>query len=170
LIAGMLQIKRAIETGGKPVVAAVNGATMGGGLEIALACHARVADTTALLGLPEVGLGLMPGAGGTQRLPRLIGLEDALPMLTDGKPIPAARAQELGLVTDVVERAALVETAVALARVTKPVQPWDADATQGARVLSEAELALLAAADKKAARRAGAFDVAELRILDTVRK
>jgi len=170
LIAGMLQIKRAIETGGKPVVAAVNGATMGGGLEIALACHARVADTTALLGLPEVNLGLMPGAGGTQRLPRLIGLDAALPMLTEGKPIPAARALDLGLVSAVVERAALVETAVALARTIEPVQPWDADAAQGARVLSEAELTLLAAADKKAARRAGAFDVAEIRILDTLRK
>lgn len=169
LIADALAMKRRMETGGKPIVAAVNGATMGGGLEFALACHARVADTTAVMGLPEVGLGLMPGAGGTQRLPRLIGLAAALPLLTDGKPVRAARALEMGLVSQVVERAGLVDAAVALARVTAPVQPWDVDAAQGARVLSDEDEALLEAAEKTCARRSGEMDVAEAVILKTVR-
>ena len=93
---------RHYETLGKPVVAAINGAAMGGGLEIALACHHRVAidSPKVSVGLPEVTLGLMPGCGGVVRLVRLIGLEKAVPILTDGKPLKAAKAHALGIIDE----------------------------------------------------------------------
>ncbi len=87
----------------KPVVAALHGTTLGGGLEIALGCHFRVAAPGSKLGLPEIKLGLIPGAGGTQRLPRLIGMEKALPMILSGDPIGAKAALESGLVDAVLE-------------------------------------------------------------------
>lgn len=87
----------------KPVVAAINGAALGGGLELALACHARIATPNAKLGLPEVKLGLLPGAGGTQRLPRLIGAAVALKIMAEGKPMTAIEAEALGLVDKVVD-------------------------------------------------------------------
>ena len=105
-----------IETGAKPVVAAINGNCLGGGLEIAMACHYRVAVKGVNLGQPEVQIGLIPGAGGTQRLPRLIGLRYALEMITMGKPIKAETAHMRGLVDQVVEAGTLVDTAVAAAR------------------------------------------------------
>ena len=82
----------------KPVVAALHGTTLGGGLEVALGCHFRVAAPGSRLGLPEIKLGLIPGAGGTQRLPRLVGMEKALPMILSGEPIGANAALEAGLV------------------------------------------------------------------------
>jgi 3-hydroxyacyl-CoA dehydrogenase len=91
-----------LDAAAKPVVAAIHGTAFGGGLELALACHYRCAVPTALLGLPEVKLGLLPGAGGTQRLPRLIGVEPALRMITSGDPIGAAEAKRLGLVDETV--------------------------------------------------------------------
>ncbi|MBK5410856.1 enoyl-CoA hydratase/isomerase family protein [Pseudomonas sp. TH34] len=87
-----------IESCTKPVVVAIHGATLGGGLEIALAAHYRLAVHDAKIGLPEVTLGLMPGAGGTQRLPRLIGVVAGLELMLGGKPIEAARAHALGLI------------------------------------------------------------------------
>ena len=87
----------------KPVVAAVHGTTLGGGLEVALGCHFRVAAPNSRLGLPEIKLGLIPGAGGTQRLPRLIGMEKALPMILSGDPISANTALEVGLVDAIVD-------------------------------------------------------------------
>jgi 3-hydroxyacyl-CoA dehydrogenase len=86
----------------KPIVAAIGGAALGGGLEVALGAHARVASPYAKFGLPEVNLGLLPGAGGTQRLPRLIGASPALEIMVSGKPIDAVPAHQLGLVDDVV--------------------------------------------------------------------
>ena len=77
-----------MESASKPVIAAIHGTALGGGLETALACHYRVAVPSAKVGLPEVKLGLLPGAGGTQRLPRLIGPEKALDMIVQGDPIP----------------------------------------------------------------------------------
>jgi 3-hydroxyacyl-CoA dehydrogenase len=88
----------AIEASTKPVIAAIHGTALGGGLEIALGCHFRIATPGAKLGLPEVALGLLPGAGGTQRLPRLIGVEAALDMIVSGNPILATRAAETGLI------------------------------------------------------------------------
>ncbi|HEV7328735.1 MAG TPA: 3-hydroxyacyl-CoA dehydrogenase NAD-binding domain-containing protein [Bosea sp. (in: a-proteobacteria)] len=103
----------AIENAPKPVVAAIEGVALGGGLEVALACHGRVASPAAKLGLPEIKLGLIPGAGGTQRLPRLIGAAAAFPMMLSGEPIPAQKALALGLVDKLVEADA-VGAAIAL--------------------------------------------------------
>ncbi|MCB9595242.1 MAG: fatty acid oxidation complex subunit alpha FadJ [Sandaracinaceae bacterium] len=97
-----------------PVVAAIHGACLGGGLELALACHGRVASESkrTKLGLPECQLGLLPGAGGTQRLPRLIDIQSALDLLLTGKQVDARKAKKLGLVDEVVPQAILVEVAV----------------------------------------------------------
>ncbi|MGX5736016.1 3-hydroxyacyl-CoA dehydrogenase NAD-binding domain-containing protein [Bosea thiooxidans] len=92
----------AITNSRKPVVAAIQGVALGGGLEVALACHGRVALAGAKLGLPEIKLGLIPGAGGTQRLPRLIGAAKAFPMMLSGEPISAGQALEYGLLDEVV--------------------------------------------------------------------
>ncbi len=101
-----------IETGPKPVIAAINGNCLGGGLEIAMCCHYRVAVKGIDLGQPEVQIGLIPGAGGTQRLPRLVGLRYALEMITIGKPINSEIAHQRGLVDEVTDPEMLVETAV----------------------------------------------------------
>lgn len=92
----------AIERSAKPVVAAIQGVALGGGLEVALACHGRAALPAAKLGLPEIKLGLIPGAGGTQRLPRLIGAAKAFPIMLSGEPIAAGQALEYGLLDEVV--------------------------------------------------------------------
>ncbi len=113
---GLPEVVNAIESSAKPVIAAIHGTALGGGLEVALGCHRRIAARSAKLGLPEVKLGLLPGAGGTQRLPRLVGVEAALGMIVSGDPVPAAKAQEMGLVDRVVDDAALVEEAMAEAR------------------------------------------------------
>ena len=86
-----------------PVIAAIQGSAIGGGLELALACHYRVAVANAKLMLPEVTLGIIPGAGGTQRLPRLVGIDNALRIIFDAKPIEAAKARELGLVDEIID-------------------------------------------------------------------
>ena len=90
-----------IENLGKPVIAAVNGFALGGGCELALACHMRFASENAKLGLPEVGLGIMPGYGGTQRLPRLVGLGRAIELITTARMIDAQEAFRIGLVNGV---------------------------------------------------------------------
>ena len=93
----------AIEASTKPVVAAIHGVALGGGLEVALGCHVRLAAPGTRVGLPEVTLGIVPGAGGTQRLPRLIGVPAALAMVTSGTIVPAAKALALGIIDEVVE-------------------------------------------------------------------
>ena len=100
---GLGEVISQIEAMPKPVVAALHGTALGGGFEVALACHFRVAVATARVGLPEVKLGLLPGAGGTQRLPRLVGPEMALRMIVTGDPIGAAEAQANGIVDEIVE-------------------------------------------------------------------
>ena len=105
-----------IELGPKPVIAAINGNALGGGLEIALVCHYRVAAQGVKLGLPEVQVGLIPGTGGTQRLPRLIGLTNALEMITSGNSITAEKARPRGLVDEVVGPEDLLQTAIAAAQ------------------------------------------------------
>ena len=100
---GLGKVINAYEASKKPTVAALHGTPLGGGLEVAMGCQARVADPKTRLGLPEVKLGLLPGAGGTQRLPRLVGVERALEMITTGNPIPAPLALELGLVDEVAD-------------------------------------------------------------------
>lgn len=110
------EVLNSIELASKPVVAAIHGTALGGGLETALVCHYRVAVPSAMLGVPEVKLGLLPGAGGTQRLPRIVGIEVAAQMVSSGDPLPAAKAQELGLVDALAGDATLAEDAIAFAR------------------------------------------------------
>lgn len=105
-----------IEASAKPVVAAIHGTALGGGLEVALGCHYRIAVASAKLGLPEVKLGILPGAGGTQRLPRVVGVAEALPMIVTGNPIPAAKAEKIGLIDKLVAEDGLAESGVAHAR------------------------------------------------------
>ncbi len=97
------QLLEQMENSSKPVVAAIHGTALGGGLEVALGCHYRVAVASARVGLPEVHLGLLPGAGGTQRLPRLIGVEPALDMIVQGNHVAAARALSLGIIDAIIE-------------------------------------------------------------------
>src|ERR1700754_3534888 len=97
------EVLAVIENSPKPVVAAIHGTALGGGLEVALACHYRVAVKEARLGLPEVKLGILPGAGGTQRLPRAVGPELAVKMIVGGDPISAAEALKNGLIEEIVE-------------------------------------------------------------------
>jgi 3-hydroxyacyl-CoA dehydrogenase len=113
---GLPELVDAIEASPKPVVAALHGTVLGGGLEVALACHHRIAAPSARLGLPEVKLGLLPGAGGTQRLPRLVGAQAALTMILSGDPIPASRAVEIGLVDAIAGEETLAAEAIAFAR------------------------------------------------------
>jgi enoyl-CoA hydratase len=105
-----------IENLGKPVIAAVNGYALGGGCELALACHIRIASENARFGQPEVNLGIIPGYGGTQRLARLIGRGRAMEMILTGNPIDAREALRIGLVNSVVALPELLPTALSLAK------------------------------------------------------
>src|SRR3954466_10942804 len=100
---GLHEVLAVMESSPKPVVAAIHGTALGGGLEVALACHFRVATRDAKLGLPEVKLGLLPGAGGTQRLPRAVGPELAVKMIVGGDPIGATDALKNGLIEEIIE-------------------------------------------------------------------
>ncbi|HTM58246.1 MAG TPA: enoyl-CoA hydratase-related protein [Candidatus Udaeobacter sp.] len=104
-----------LEDSPKPVIAAINGFAFGGGCELALACHIRLASENAVLGLPEVGLGIIPGYGGTQRLPRLIGMGRALELILSGRRVKADEALAIGLVQRVVPRDQLLDQATELA-------------------------------------------------------
>ena len=108
------RLMRRIETTSKPVIAAINGFALGGGCELALACDIRLASENARLGLPEVGLGIIPGYGGTQRLPRIIGKGLALEMIVTGAQIKADEALRIGLVNKVVPQVELLDTAKAM--------------------------------------------------------
>jgi 3-hydroxyacyl-CoA dehydrogenase len=101
---------------GKPVIAAIHGSALGGGMEVALACHHRVAHANSQFGLPEVKLGLLPGAGGTVRLPRLIGIDAALQLMVGGDPVDCVRATQLGLVDRVIDAGATPDAALAAVR------------------------------------------------------
>ncbi len=108
----------------KPVVAAIHGFALGGGLENAMACHYRIAVPSAKVGLPEVLIGILPGGGGTQRLPRLVGAQTALDMITSGRHVPAAEAAKLGILDEVLpEGANLRDAAVAYARKIAAIRP-----------------------------------------------
>lgn len=138
----LTDVVAAIEAAPKPLVAAIHGTALGGGLELALGAHHRVADANARLGLPEVTLGLLPGAGGTQRLPRLVGFAPALDMITSGRPLGAAEARELGLVDSIADgnltEAALAAAAALTGRPPRrtrdlPAPPADAGAAEATR-------------------------------------
>jgi 3-hydroxyacyl-CoA dehydrogenase len=113
---GLVEVQNAIENSPKPIVAAIHGTALGGGLEVALTCHYRVAIASAKCGLPEVNLGLLPGAGGTQRLPRIVGPEKALEMVTSGQHVGAKECYAMGLVDEIVDDFDLAGNAVLFAR------------------------------------------------------
>lgn len=122
----MSWIYRRLETSGKPYVCAINGTCMGGGFELALACHGRIAATSAKMGLPEVKVGLFPGAGGTQRAPRLTDTQAALQMLLKGETLSASKAKAMKLVDDVVAPEDLVAKAKDMLKAgLSPVKAWD---------------------------------------------
>jgi 3-hydroxyacyl-CoA dehydrogenase len=112
---GLVEVQDAIEGSPKPVVAAIHGTALGGGFELALCCHYRVAVPSARCGFPEVNLGLLPGAGGTQRLPRIVGVEQALDMVTSGKHVDAKSAHAAGLIDELVPEGGLRASAIAFA-------------------------------------------------------
>ena len=120
---GLPTVVDLIEASTKPVVAAIHGTALGGGCEVALGCHYRVAVPSAKLGTPEVKLGLLPGAGGTQRLPRIAGVALALEMTAKGDPISAKKAQEAGLIDKIVGEDSLEADAIAFAREVKAQRP-----------------------------------------------
>src|SRR5271155_5188806 len=154
---------RLIETCGKPVIALINGFALGGGCELALACTMRLASETARLGQPEVKLGLVPGYGGTQRLPRLVGQPAALKLLLTGEVIGAAEALRIGLVDEVVPAEKLMERAEALAKTIVSMAPLAIAACMEA-VRWGSELGLEAALDVEAeifGRLCGTEDKAE---------
>lgn len=132
----LTEVVDAIEASDKPVVAAIHGSALGGGLEIAMACHYRVARPDARLGLPEVNLGLMPGARGTQHLPRLVGVEKALEIIAFGKPVSGRSAFDIGLVDSLAD-GDLLEAAIA-----------KADAAKGAPVRRTREQVAVPVADE----------------------
>src|SRR5580698_5564801 len=113
--ASLFDVQDAMENSTKPVVAAIHGTALGGGLEVALCAHYRVAVPSARCGLPEVNLGLLPGAGGTQRLPRIVGVERALEMMTSGQHVPAKECLAMGLVDEIVPEGELRAGAIAFA-------------------------------------------------------
>ena len=143
------EVFRIIETCGKPVIACVNGFALGGGCELALACTMRLASDTAKLGQPEVKLGLIPGYGGTQRLPRLVGQSAALKLLLTGEIIGAAEALRIGLVDEVVPAAGLMVRAEELASTIVGMAPLAIAGCMEA-VRWGSELGLVAATDVEA--------------------
>lgn len=112
---GHLPLWRRLESFGKPVIAALNGITAGGGLELAMACDIALASTAAMIGQTEINLGIIPGAGGTQRLTRAVGKQKAMEMILTGRLISASEAEECGLVLKAVVPEALMDEAVRIA-------------------------------------------------------
>ena len=112
----LFEVQEFIEDSNKPVIAAIHGTALGGGLEVALTCHYRIAVPSAKCGLPEVNLGLLPGAGGTQRLPRVVGVEKALQMVTSGMHVAANECLEMGLVDEIAGEDSLLDDAVSFAK------------------------------------------------------
>src|SRR5258707_4206662 len=123
-----------IEASPKPVVAAIEGVALGGGLEVALGCHFRIGTPRTQVGLPEVKIGIVPGAGGIERLPRLIGLEPALKMMVSGDPVRAGNARALGIIDAIAEGDLLAEAVAFAERVVADKTPI--------RRLSQAKIAL----------------------------
>ena len=112
----LFEVQEFIEDSNKPVIAAIHGTALGGGLEVALTCHYRIAVPSAKCGLPEVNLGLLPGAGGTQRLPRVVGVEKALQMVTSGQHVSAKQCLEMGLVDEIANEDRLREDSINFAK------------------------------------------------------
>ena len=148
------QLLDMVEAADKPIVAAIHGTALGGGCEVTLACHYRIAVPSAQIGTPEVKLGLLPGAGGTQRLPRLAGVKLALELTAKGDPIGAKLAQQAGLVDRLAGEGSLVEDAIAFAREVADVRPLPRASEKTATADPEA----VAAFKKENAKRFRGFD------------
>ncbi|OQW43890.1 MAG: 3-hydroxyacyl-CoA dehydrogenase [Proteobacteria bacterium SG_bin6] len=148
------QLLDMVEAADKPIVAAIHGTALGGGCEVTLACHYRIAVPSAQIGTPEVKLGLLPGAGGTQRLPRLAGVKLALELTAKGDPIGAKLAQQAGLVDRLAGEGSLVEDAIAFAREIAAVRPLPRASEKTATADPDA----VAAFKKENARRFRGFD------------
>ena len=112
----LFEVQDIMENSPKPVIAAIHGTALGGGLEVALTCHYRIAVKSAKCGLPEVNLGLLPGAGGTQRLPRLVGVEQALKMVTSGLHLPAEQCLQSGLIDKLANNDDLLDDSISFAK------------------------------------------------------
>jgi 3-hydroxyacyl-CoA dehydrogenase len=112
----LIDAQGVMENSPKPIIAAIHGTALGGGLEVALCCHYRIAVPSAKCGVPEVNLGILPGAGGTQRLPRVVGVEQALDMMTSGKHVPAPAAHKAGLIDELAPEGELRSAAIAFAK------------------------------------------------------
>ena len=112
----LFEVQDVMENSPKPIIAAIHGTALGGGLEVALTCHYRIAVKSAKCGLPEVNLGLLPGAGGTQRLPRLVGVEQALKMVTSGLHLPSEQCLKYGLIDRLVDDSELLNESVSFAK------------------------------------------------------
>ncbi|WP_448502319.1 3-hydroxyacyl-CoA dehydrogenase NAD-binding domain-containing protein [Sphingomonas sp.] len=149
-----------IEASEKPIIAAIHGTALGGGCEVAIACHYRIAVPSAKIGTPEVKLGLLPGAGGTQRLPRLGGVELALEMVAKGDPIPAKKAHEAGLIDRLADEGALREQAIAFAREVAAARPLP----RASEKTATADASVFETFRKTNARRFRGFDAPEANI------
>lgn len=157
----------AMENMPKPVVAAIHGTALGGGLETALCCHYRVACNSARVGLPEVLLGLLPGAGGTQRLPRLIGAEAAVEAISTGRQIGAKAAKEIGIIDHLVADDQLLEGAIAFARELVATKAPLNKVRDRAEKVSDVDLSIFDRARAELARSRRGFE-APLRCVDSV--
>ncbi|WP_340109928.1 3-hydroxyacyl-CoA dehydrogenase NAD-binding domain-containing protein [Pikeienuella sp. HZG-20] len=147
----LTEVIAAIEMCSKPWIAAIHGTALGGGLEVALGCHYRVAAPSARMGLPEVTLGILPGAGGTQRLPRIVGAKTAVEMITSGKPVSATKAKAMGLIAEIIE-GDLTEGAKTFARSVAGEAPPRIDRAPARPAPTDAEWAEMRAKVEKAAK------------------
>ncbi|MGC1891420.1 MAG: 3-hydroxyacyl-CoA dehydrogenase NAD-binding domain-containing protein [Stellaceae bacterium] len=139
----------------KPVIATIHGYALGGGLEIALASHYRIAVSSAKVGLPEVLIGILPGSGGTQRLPRLIGPKAAMEMITSGRHVPAEEAHRLGIIDELAPEADLRDAAIAMARRVAEIRPLPRIRDRDAKLAeAKADPGIFDAMRKSIARRA----------------
>jgi enoyl-CoA hydratase len=129
-------LPRTMEEMGKPVIAALHGYVLGAGLEVAMACTIRIAAETAMLGLPELRHGVVPGSGGTQRLPRLVGMSFAMDMMLTGRSVDAATALSIGLVSRVVPYARLMDEAHEIADAIAKLNPFAVKAAKSATLRS----------------------------------
>jgi 3-hydroxyacyl-CoA dehydrogenase len=149
-----ITVIEAIEASHKPVVAALHGTPLGGGLELALGCHFRVAAPGTRLGLPEIKLGIIPGAGGTQRLPRLVGMDKAMAMILSGDPIPAREALDAGLVDEIVEDDLVAGTIAFARRVVVEKRPLVLVRNRHEKIAAAHDLAVFDAAAANYTKRA----------------
>jgi len=163
---GILPLLLKIEDSRKPVVVAIHGNALGGGLEVAQACHYRVAAPDARVGQPEVNLGIIPGAGGTQRLPRLVGVERAIEMCTTGKPVSAKEAAQFGLIDRVIE-GELLAGAVAFAREV-PGKPIPKTRERSEKLGAAEQNAMVFVAAREAARKKYRNQMCQLAAIDAI--